>query len=255
MERIIYDPNLINVKVASDVVESCYTPIIQSGGKYDIKVSAQSNVDNLSPDIIICSIGARYKSYCANLTRTFTVDAPMKVEKAYATLLGLYDACMEQMVPGHELKDVCEAARAFVAKKDPTLLSYLPKSFGFAIGIEFRDATLILNEKNTTKFSDGMTFVLSVGLQNVPLLPADKVKVTDSFKKMETFSLLVADTVRIQQTGVPEILTKCAKDFSEVSYNIADQVRLIGYYFFSNTFSLKKHFVVSTSRPLGGRRR
>lgn len=105
------------MKVSSELVEICFTPIIQSGGKYDIKVSAQSNADILSSDIIICSLGARYKNYCANVSRTFIVDAPPKVEKTYATLIGLYDACLDQMVPGHELKDVIEAARTFLTKK------------------------------------------------------------------------------------------------------------------------------------------
>jgi nucleosome binding factor SPN SPT16 subunit len=117
IEAIIFDPSKIGVKVSSELVEICFTPIIQSGGKYDIKVSAQSNADILSSDIIICSLGARYKNYCANVSRTFIVDAPPKVEKTYATLIGLYDACLDQMVPGHELKDVIEAARAFLTKK------------------------------------------------------------------------------------------------------------------------------------------
>ena len=117
IEAIIFEPSKINVKVASELVEICFTPIIQSGGKYDIKVNAESNSDNLSSDIIICSLGARYKNYCANVSRTFIVDAPPKVEKTYAVLMGLYDACLDQMVPGHELKDVVEAAKAYLTKK------------------------------------------------------------------------------------------------------------------------------------------
>ena len=41
---------------------------------------------------------------------------------------------------------------------------------------------------------------------------------------MTAFSLLLADTVRINAEGVPEILTKIAKDFVSVSYNINDKV-------------------------------
>lgn len=117
MEQIIFDPTKINVKVSADVVEICFSPIIQSGGKYDIKVSAQSNTDFLSSDIILCSLGARYKNYCANVSRTFMVDAPSKVEKTYLVLLQLFDACLDQMVIGHELKDVLEGAKAFLNKK------------------------------------------------------------------------------------------------------------------------------------------
>ena len=47
-----------------------------------------------------------------------------------------------------------------------------------------------------------------------------------SFQKFTVFSLLLADTVRINAEGVPEILTKIAKDFVSVSYNINDKVGL-----------------------------
>ena len=65
--------------------------------------------------------------------------------------MALYESCLEQMVPGHELKDVYEAAKAFLTKRDASLLAHLPKSLGFAIGLEFRDGTLVINEKTTAK--------------------------------------------------------------------------------------------------------
>ena len=68
-----------------------------------------------------------------------------------------------------------------------------------------------------------MIFTLSVGLHNVPLAPEDKTKATEAYKKMSAFSLLVADTVRVQAQGIPEVLTKVAKDFVDVSYNLSDK--------------------------------
>ena len=167
------------------------------------------------------------------------------------------------MVPGHELKDVYETAKSFLTKRDASLLAHLPKSLGFAIGLEFRDGTLVINEKTTAKvlihsrihtyttinkytnkytalllfsvvyssplsphshqFTDGMIFTLSVGFHNVPLAPEDKTKATEAYKKMSAFSLLVADTVRVQAQGIPEVLTKVAKDFVDVSYNLSDK--------------------------------
>lgn len=97
---IILDPSQINIKVSSDSVDASYSPIIQSGGTYDIKPSAGSDSNYLSADVILCSLGARYKGYCANMTRTFLVDAPKKVEKMYGLLIALYDVCLEQMTPG-----------------------------------------------------------------------------------------------------------------------------------------------------------
>jgi nucleosome binding factor SPN SPT16 subunit len=61
-----------------DLTDWSYTPIIQSGGKYDLKPSAISNGDKLHAGTILCSLGGRYKSYCTNISRTYLVD-PEKV--------------------------------------------------------------------------------------------------------------------------------------------------------------------------------
>jgi nucleosome binding factor SPN SPT16 subunit len=193
----------------------------QSGGVFDIKVSAQSNQDNLSPDVILCSLGARYKGYCASISRTFMVDVPNKVERTYAILLGVYSACIESMVVGKELKDVLEAAKTYLKQKDASLLAYLPKSLGFVIGLEFRDASLVLNSSNSTKFSAGMVFQLSVGLHNVPLVKDEKKGASAPCQKLDVFSLLLADMVAVVNDGVPDVLTKSSKEFTDVSYSIS----------------------------------
>lgn len=224
VDAVILDaPNKLQLKIAADAVDSCYSPIIQSGGKYDIKVSGQSSAGNLSGDVIICSLGARYKGYCANVSRTYMVDVPPKVEKTYTTLVALFNACLEKMVVGNDLKDVYNHAKTFLTAKNASLVQYLPKILGFSIGLEFRDSTLLLNEKSETKFVDGMIFNLSVGFQNVPLNTEDKKEAQGNSAKLDTFSLLIADTVRVQAKDAPEVLTKLSKEFSDVSYNIADK--------------------------------
>jgi len=60
-----------------------YTPIIQSGGKYDLKVSAESNQDNLKADVILASMGIKYKEYCGNIARTFMIG-PHKASRSRA---------------------------------------------------------------------------------------------------------------------------------------------------------------------------
>lgn len=62
----------------TDFVDIFYPPIIQSGGVYSLKPSALSNNDHLDSGIVLCSLGARYKSYCSNVGRTFLFD-PTKV--------------------------------------------------------------------------------------------------------------------------------------------------------------------------------
>jgi nucleosome binding factor SPN SPT16 subunit len=53
-------------------------PVIQSGGKYDLKQNAQSDDNPLHAGIILASMGLRYKSYSAQIARTYLID-PTKV--------------------------------------------------------------------------------------------------------------------------------------------------------------------------------
>lgn len=221
VESLIQDPNLINIKVGKELVDSCFTPIIQSGGKYDIRVSSQSNGDNLSSDVIICSLGARYKGYCANVSRTYFIDATPTAETSYAALIATFDKCLEQMIPGNELKDVYEAAKNYLSKSHPHLVPHLPKTLGFAIGLEFRDSTLVLNGVNATKFTAGMVFNLAVGFHNIPIPDNERPRVSEPLRRAGMFSMLLADTVCVQKAGVADILTKASKEFGSVTYNLS----------------------------------
>ncbi len=53
--------NILFVKLPEEIVESCYIPIIQSGGKYDLRLSAGNTPDILHFGTIVASLGARYQ--------------------------------------------------------------------------------------------------------------------------------------------------------------------------------------------------
>ena len=53
-------------------------PVIQSGGKYDLRQSAQSDENTLHAGTIVASMGLRYKSYSSQIARTYLID-PSKV--------------------------------------------------------------------------------------------------------------------------------------------------------------------------------
>jgi len=170
VDEIIEDPSKINLKVQKEMVQSCYFPIVQSGGKYDFKVSAQSSSSNVKYDIITVALGARYQLYCSNIARTLLVDPPKQVSVMYELLLGMYDACLKAMVPGNPLKAVYGAAVKYLkAEGKDDLVESLPKSLGFSMGLDFRDAFLQLNAKTTVPFRQGMVFNLAVSLSGLKL--------------------------------------------------------------------------------------
>lgn len=174
IENILEDPNKIKLNVPPSDVQSCYFPIVQSGGTYDIRVSAQSSSEKLTHDIITVSLGSRYKLYCSNVARTFLVDPPKKVSATYEVLLEVQEACLKAMQPGNQLKAVYKAAVELLKENGhEDLISKLPKNLGFAQGLDFRDSTLTLTAKNNVTFKPGMVFCLAVGFQDLELVEKD----------------------------------------------------------------------------------
>jgi nucleosome binding factor SPN SPT16 subunit len=67
-----------HIQVDWALVEFCYPPIIisrSSSTGYDLRYTAESTDDNIShKGVLLVAFGLRYKSYCANVGRTFIVD-------------------------------------------------------------------------------------------------------------------------------------------------------------------------------------
>ncbi|KAF9174824.1 FACT complex subunit spt16 [Mortierella sp. AD011] len=194
--------------------EWCYTPIIQSGGNYDLKTSAVSNEKELHAGTIICSLGVRYKSYCSNIGRTFLIDPNKTQEKNYNFLLDVQRKILDTMKEGVLIKDVYSRAMDFIRNRRPDLEKKFVKNLGFGTGLEFRESNYLLNGKNTRELQRDMIFSLAVGFQDI-----ENPKATD--EKSKKYSLLIIDTIRIT-TEAPQILTFCDTSFDDISWTFQD---------------------------------
>jgi len=224
IEAIIEDPSKIKLNVPREAVDSCYFPIVQSGGEYDFKVSAQSSEENVKFDVITVSLGARYQLYCSNVVRTFLVDAPKHVTKMYDALIGMHNACLRAMVPGKPLKHVYSAAVKYLRERDQEdLVSRLPKTLGFGVGLDFRDTNLLLNTKNTVPFRAGMVFSLAVSFSGLKLGEGARAGCNSksAIKDLSEYGLMIADTVVITDKGA-DVMTKFGKALTDISYTIND---------------------------------
>ena len=160
--------------------------------------------------MITCSLGARYKSYCANIGRTYVINPSKGTEKLYKLLLEMQQEAIGALRPGAPLSAAYTAALNRLKSKAPHLEKKMTKNAGFAIGIEFREATMQLNGKNEARVRPGMTFNVAVGLEDLE----DK-EATD--KRGQTYALFLADTVCVVENGPPEIYTdKAPKAWTEV---------------------------------------
>ncbi|OJJ73056.1 hypothetical protein ASPBRDRAFT_195684 [Aspergillus brasiliensis CBS 101740] len=197
-------------------IDWAYGPVIQSGGKYDLKLTAISDNNNLQPGIIIAGFGIRYKTYSSMIARTYLVDPTKTQEANYAFLLNVREAILKDVRDGAVAKDLYSKAINLVRTKKPELESHFLKTVGAGIGIELRDANMVLNGKNDKVLKSGMTFAVTVGLTDV-----EDSSIKD--KSRTVYSMIITDTVRVGETG-PLVFTKDAGvDMDSVSFYFGDE--------------------------------
>ena len=176
---------------SADNLDWTYGPVVQSGGKYDLKLTAQSDEANLTQGIIIAGLGLRYKSYSSLLARTYLVDPTKTQENNYKFLLTIHETIIREAKEGVLAKDLYNKALGMIRAKKPDLEKHFLKNVGAGVGIETRDVTLLLNGKNNRALKDGMTFCITTGFSEIP-------NPESRDKNNKTYSLLLSDTIRIR---------------------------------------------------------
>lgn len=191
-------------------------PVVQSGGKFDLKWQVDSDNDVLHPGIIIACLGLRYKSYCSQIARTFMVDPNKSQEGNYKFLLSVHNMILKEIRDGVVVKDVYNKALAMVKSKKPELEKHFLKNVGYGVGLENKDPTLVLNGKNTRALKDGMTLCVTTGFSDIQNPnPQDK--------NSKVYSLVLTDTIRVT-TSEPVVFTGDAPvDVDATSFFFKDE--------------------------------
>lgn len=184
----------------SQQLDWAYGPLVQSGGQYDFKLSAQPDNENLHSGCIVTALGFRYKTYCATLARTFLIDPSKSQTANYKVLLAAHDAAIKEIKDGALIKDVYNKALGVIKSKKPELEKHFGKNVGSAIGIEISDNNLVLNGKNTKTLKDGMTLSIRTSL-------SDLTNEKPQDKRASNYGLLLMDTVRVTR-GDAVVFTK-----------------------------------------------
>ncbi|CAH0718833.1 unnamed protein product, partial [Brenthis ino] len=201
--------------VDTSQVDMCYPPIIQSGGNYSLKFSAVSDKNHLHFGAIVCSLGARYKSYCSNIVRTLLVNPTDEVQSNYNFLLNIEEEVMKKLVAGAKLSSVYEAGLELAKKEKPELVDNLTKTFGFAMGIEFRESSIVIGPKTSQVARKGMVFNINIGLGNLSNKAATE-------KEGKTYALFIGDTVLVNEEQPASLLTQSKKKIKNIGIFLKD---------------------------------
>ncbi len=152
----------------------CYSPIIQSGGNYELKSSAQSDDQRLKAGVILCSLGIRYKSYCSNVGRTFMIDpTPVRTlrpvllyasfrltdegpelqeqEKNYLFVAELQKFALSELKEGVVCKDFYQKIVERIQADRPDLADRFMKTAGFGVRLSSSPSFLRVESEKLTK--------------------------------------------------------------------------------------------------------
>eukprot|EP00731_Ephydatia_muelleri_P026733 Em0018g833a len=198
------EKKFIPAGVDADQVEICYSPIIQSGGDYQLKFSTVSSEEKLHFGTIICYLGIRYKSYCSNIVRTMFVQPTQEMQDHYEFLLSVYDKALENLKEGVKLSDVYSAVYDYVGQQHPELQESFTKTIGFAMGIEFREGSLPIAPKCNLTVKKGMVFNINLGFSGLANPSAED-------EEGKTYAIFIGDTVLVEESGPATELTALSK--------------------------------------------
>ena len=207
-------------KLSESDMEVITPPILQSGGVYDLKYTAQTLdaplhlPDGDGPAVHIVAISLRNKFCCSTVARTLFFNAKKEQQDNYKLLLEVYDDCIAMLQPGVRLSKIYESAARMIKARKPDLLSYFIKELGWGMGYELRDKRLVLDEKNRQTAQVGMIFCLRLGFENLKLLVKDS--------KSQKYSILISDTIILGESGAEVTTASLFKKFNKVSWNVSD---------------------------------
>ncbi len=197
--------------VDASLLEMGGLPTVQSGGHYDLNPFSASDSKKLSSDVIICKVHSRYKDYNSFVIRSFMIDAQNSQQTKYKILFEAFNFLISKLVDGAVLSDVYKQTFDFIVEKDHELKDNLADNFGFSIGLETQNETMLIKAGNKKKVTAGMVF-------NVILSFGD-LKNEKGFK----YSLQIGDTVLVKSSCRDILTGSISKNLSEINYDMEDE--------------------------------
>ncbi|GFR48098.1 hypothetical protein Agub_g9783 [Astrephomene gubernaculifera] len=229
-EEVITDPTKVQVKLKAENCDIAYPPSFQSGGLYDLRVNAPSSDAPLHDDgVIVVSLGTRYSSYCANISRSYIINPSKEQTAQYNALLAAQEAAIAALRPGAPLTAAGEAVvNKLKSMGQEALVPLLSRNVGFGMGLEFREGTHVLplpgsgkaaaaGEDGAPRVRPGMVFNVCLGVVGLSNSEAKD-------PKARNYALQIADTIIVVDGDRPnEVATTSApKNFDKVTYTIQE---------------------------------
>ena len=166
----------------------------------------ESTEEKLNSKTVYVNVCGKYADMSAMASRTLMVNPTPEQKQAYKDALEAQELLISKLTVGSAIKDAYLAAREHLNKARSDL--GVSSNFGFGIGFNYKEESLVINGENETKIRPGMTFHVRVHLLNV--CKSDPERAT----------LAIGDTVEIGENGAKVLTRAIVKKYAEISYEL-----------------------------------
>ncbi|CAG2163756.1 unnamed protein product [Oppiella nova] len=154
-------------------------------------------------------------SYCSNIVRTLLVNPTDEQKSLYEFLVEVQESVLEKLRDGVRLSDVYQHAIDMVSKHDKSIVDKMTKNIGFAMGLEFREGSLLLAPKSNAIARKGMVFNVSIGFSGLQNKSA-------SDAEGKAYALFIGDTVVVNEGSAANLLTPSKKKLKNIAIILKD---------------------------------
>ena len=203
MKRIEAKLSKFNIK--KEFVDIGSSAIVQSGGNYTLKLLTTANKDPLRSDCIVAGFCCQYKQYNSCVYRTLLINPTNSQERNYEKVLALNKLLINSIKPKMKISALYALGADFLKQELPDF--EVPTNFGYGIGLEYKENSLLINDKNDRVFEQGMTILIVTGFKD--LKSGDK-----------KYALLLTDVVIVTKDGVEPTTNEAEKKLDEISFSI-----------------------------------
>lgn len=134
----------------------------------------------------------------------------------YSAVYEAHEHALSQLVAGAKLSAVYNSTKAKLeGSKYPFLAGKVGKSMGFAMGIDFRESSLLISPKTEETARKGMVFNINIGC-------SDLTNRDTKDAKNKKYAISIADTVLVNDGEPATILTAGKKRAKNISIFLKD---------------------------------
>lgn len=115
-----------------------------------------------SGKLLLADMGAKYKGYCADLTRViFSSKMPLYLKRINSIIEKARELAIRKAKPGIKISEIDKTARGYIEKKG--FGKYFGHALGHGVGLDVHELPLV-NSNNQSRLKQGMVLTIEPGI-------------------------------------------------------------------------------------------